>query len=293
MHGALRTRWVNVVIALIVHGGAGAWPDDMKVRAETGCLDAVAAGRIHLENGGSALDAVEAAVRELESNPIFNAGIGAHPTRDGVAEMDAIVADGHKQNFGAVAALTGQIHPVSIARQVLDKSPHCFLVGQGANTFAEEQGFRAVANEDLVAVPSQTGFPPPGDTVGAVALDGQGRMAAATSTGGIRGKWPGRVGDSPLFGSGAYADGVCGISATGQGESIMRALLAARVGDHIRSGTAPAEAASLGIEMLAQYANGKGGIICLSVTGAVGIARNTAHMPYACFIEHQPPFAGF
>jgi beta-aspartyl-peptidase (threonine type) len=262
------------VIAIVVHGGAGQWRADQLARSRSGIERALDAGLAVLNDSGGALDAVEAAVVVLEDDPVFNAGKGSHPNADGEIEMDAIVVDGSTQDFGAVAAIRNVRHPVSVARKVLDGTPHCILAGEGATRFARECGVPFAATADLVE-PAPTH-----DTVGAVALDVQGRIAAATSTGGTRNKMPGRVGDAPIIGSGAYADGSCGVSATGQGEYIMRVMLSKSVADGISRGLSPETAAAAGIAKL-EHIGGRGGVIVMDRTGNVAFARNTKAMPVA------------
>ncbi|MBM3290526.1 MAG: hypothetical protein FJY92_10275, partial [Candidatus Hydrogenedentes bacterium] len=244
--------------AIIIHGGAGQWPTERLPRAIEGVGRALDVGRAMLARDGAALDAVEQAVSVLEDDPVFDAGTGSYANTDGEIEMDAIIADGASGRFGAVAAVRNVRHPVSVARRVMDDTPHCMLVGAGATRFAHANGFDFISGELLLGEASH----PIGDTVGAVALDERGRIAVATSTGGTRGKMPGRVGDSPIFGAGAFADAECGVSSTGIGEYIMRVLLAKFVADGIARGLAPGAAAQGGIARLV-HAGGAGGAIAL------------------------------
>jgi beta-aspartyl-peptidase (threonine type) len=262
--------------AIIVHGGAGQWLEERLPRALEGVGRALDIGNAILARSGSALDAVEQAVTVLEDDPAFDAGTGSYANTDGDVEMDAIIADGTGERFGAVAAIRNVRHPVSVARKVMEDTPHCLLAGDGAARFALANGFDFIANELLLGGASH----PIGDTVGAVALDERGRIAAATSTGGTRGKLPGRVGDSPIFGSGAYADPACGVSATGIGEFIMRSLLAKFVADGVARGLTPDLAAQGGIAHLA-HIGGTGGVIVIDHDGRVGSRRNTVAMPVA------------
>ncbi|HEY5019677.1 MAG TPA: isoaspartyl peptidase/L-asparaginase, partial [Steroidobacteraceae bacterium] len=210
--------------ALAIHGGAGALPRTQlsggrEQAYHQGLAQALSAGQAILESDGSALDAVEAAVTVLEDDALFNAGRGAVLTRDGTVELDAAIMDGEKLRAGAVAAVRCVRNPVQLARRVLEDSPHVFLVGSGAESFAQEAGLAPVANEyfitpyrqqQLAALRQQFKVTAldelPLGTVGAVARDRAGRLAAATSTGGMTGKHPGRVGDSPVIGAGTYAD---------------------------------------------------------------------------------------
>jgi beta-aspartyl-peptidase (threonine type) len=262
------------MIAIIVHGGAGNWPADKHTSAKAGCEAARDTGYRLLSDGASALDAVERAVRLLEDDPLFNAGTGSHPNTAGEVEMDALIVDGAARDFGAVAGIRNVQHPVSVARKVMESTPHRFLVADGATHFAHANGFAFYPTERLI-VPVAAN--PGQDTVGAVALDRDGRIAAATSTGGTRNKMPGRVGDSPIIGCGGYADGFCGVSATGVGEYLMRVMMARSVAEAVeRLGNAQ-DGATEGIAVL-DTIRGQGGVICLDVHGRVGRAHNTPHM---------------
>ena len=240
---------------LVIHGGAGIieksrmTPDkDREIRA---ALDhALATGAVVLADGGSAVDAVEAAVSELEDNPNFNAGRGAVFTFEGRNELDAAIMDGSDRSAGAVTGVTATRHPVSLARAVKDRSPHVLLRGLGADEFSREQGLEQVDNS-WFATPERRRqldemMAMDGDhfdvdlkygTVGAVALDSQGHIAAATSTGGLTGKRWGRIGDTPIIGAGTYADdGSAAVSATGSGEYFIRALAAYQVAERVKIG---------------------------------------------------------
>jgi L-asparaginase / beta-aspartyl-peptidase len=302
--------------ALIVHGGAWDIPDDEVGPHQAGCRAALDAGWQVLERGGAALDAVEAAVRVMEDHPIFDAGVGSVLNRDGIVEVDAAVMDGMTLRSGAVAAVQRVQNPISLARRVLE-SEVVLLVGQGAERFADQIGFPRCAHADLIverelrrwqelranaAHQAQDSFtrPPgevagargvvsggaplkgPGDTVGAVAVDREGRLAAGTSTGGITNKPPGRVGDSPLIGAGLYADTqTAGCSTTGWGESIIKVLLAKTATDLVGAGHHPAEAARRAVDVLERRVGGLGGLILLDAAGRVGFAFNTPRMAFA------------
>jgi L-asparaginase / beta-aspartyl-peptidase len=233
--------------ALAIHGGAGAIPKDgisseKEAAYRVGLEAALNAGYDVLDRGGSSLDAVMTAVRVLEDDPQFNAGRGAALTRDGWAEMDASIMDGRNLRAGAVASLRHVKNPIELARRVMEKSRHVLLVGEGAQEFALDEGFTLIPNayfrtserkqqlERELAGESVSELMPGRGTVGAVALDRDGNLAAATSTGGMTMKRPGRVGDSPIIGAGTYAkNGVCAVSATGHGESFIRAVAAYHV----------------------------------------------------------------
>ncbi len=286
--------------AIIVHGGAWDIPDDLVHDHHEACLAAVQAGWALLRQGGSALDAVEQAVRVMEDHPALDAGIGAFLNADGEVELDAGLMDGDTLAVGSVAAVQRIRHPISLARRVME-SDHVLLVGQGAERFARHVGAEQCPSALLViprelerwsritndqrfhARQSFTRSNGPGDTVGAVALDGNGRIAAGTSTGGTPHKLPGRVGDSPLVGCGYYADSqLGGASCTGWGEAIMRIVLAKTAVDQLARGDAMA-AARWSIEQLQTRVDGPGGIIMLDRQGQVGYAFNTPRMAWAFF----------
>lgn len=271
---------------LIVHGGAGAIDrarlgPDRDACARAGLGTALSAGHAILAGGGSALAAVEAAVRVLEDDPSFNAGRGCALTSDGRAELDAAIMDGSDGRAGAVACVSCLRNPVHAARLVMERTPHVLLAGPGAESFAIAHGAAHAAQEWLVTDKAREDLalvlakrpPPTRGTVGAVALDGAGRLAAATSTGGVTGKLPGRVGDCPLIGSGTWADELCAISATGKGEAFIRVAFAHSVAGMIAGGTAPDEAARRGLELVRRR-DGDGGCIVLHRDGRVAMVQD-------------------
>jgi L-asparaginase / beta-aspartyl-peptidase len=285
-------------IALMVHGGAWDIPDRTVEAHRRGVLEAVEIGWSILSSGGDAVDAVEAAVRGLEDDPTFDAGTGSMLNQDGEVELDAILMRGHDLQAGAVAAVRGIRNPISLARRVLEDSDHVFLVGAGANRFARERGIPEVPPESLLVeeelarwreMKSGEGRSareifegPSRGTVGAVALDRSGRMAAGTSTGGTPGKYPGRVGDSPVLGGGCYcADDAGGGSATGYGEDLLRATVCRDAVRWMEEGAAADRAASDSIQRLEQRFQGRGGIILVDQKGRIGHARNTPRMAVA------------
>lgn len=263
-------------IGLIVHGGAGEWKEPDHAAALTGCQNAVEAGLALLLQGQSALDAVEAAVLSLETNPIFNAGYGAVLNRDGHVEMDALMMDGDDGRIGAIAAVQRIEHPVALARYVMERTSHHFLAGAGAELFAAEQGMALVDPAHMIAPHQLDGK---SDTVGAVALDENGNLAVAVSTGGVRGKLPGRVGDTPIAGAGGYADNMFGAAcATGVGEGIMRSLLTFRAVEALATFRTAQSAADAVMPVFERY-RGDGGLIVIDRRGQVGIAHNSRYMP--------------
>ncbi|MFI5059538.1 MAG: isoaspartyl peptidase/L-asparaginase family protein [Candidatus Acidiferrales bacterium] len=295
--------------SLIVHGGAWDIPDEAVEASNSGCRRALAAGWSILARGGSALDAVEAALVVLEDEPVFDAGFGSHLNLDGRVECDAIVMDGATLRAGAVAALQRIRNPIRLARAVLENSPHMMLVGEGAERFAKNQGIPLCAPEDLVSPAEREAWSHCKEnkhaaehhrgheqgTVGAVAMDSHGRLFAATSTGGTCCKLPGRVGDSPLIGCGCYADAEAGgVSCTGYGEAIMKIVMAKTAVDFLRRPEtcvdSPAAAhcdistanlaAREAVHLLAKRTRATGGIILLDHSGNPGSAFNTPRMAY-------------
>jgi beta-aspartyl-peptidase (threonine type) len=293
--------------ALVVHGGAWAIPDDAVDQHRRGVLASLEQGWARLRDGGSAVDAVEAAVRVLEDDPTFDAGTGSMLNLEGHVEMDAILVRGQDLEVGAVAAVRRVRNPIGLARRVLENSEHALLVGAGAHRFAREQGVEEVAEEDLLVGRERQRLEemkrhghkaesffrgPSRGTVGAVALDAAGHLAAATSTGGTPGKYPGRVGDSPLLGCGCYCDdGAGGASATGYGESLLRATLCRDAARMMEDGMAAADAASASIARLHSRFAGHGGVILIDGHGRIGHAHNTPRMALAGRREGQEPFS--
>jgi len=273
--------------AIAIHAGAGAMPrhllpETKEQRYRSGLGSALDAGYAVLERGGSSLDAVSEAVRILEDDPLFNAGRGAALTRDGCAELDAAIMDGNQQRAGAIASVRHIKNPIDLARRVMEQSHHVLLVGAGAEEFALEQGIALVPNEYFQTQQrrQQLESAQEGGTVGAVALDGAGNLAAATSTGGMTNKRPGRVGDSPIIGAGTYAkNGVCAVSATGHGEYFIRAVAAYHICNAVEYRGLTLEVAAR--EML--YAvlpslGGTGGIIAVDGAGGVVMEFSTERM---------------
>jgi L-asparaginase / beta-aspartyl-peptidase len=270
----------RVTWSLIVHGGAKEIAPDKERANRRGCIEAAAAGRAVLEHGGTAVDAVEAAIRVLERNPTFNAGFGSDRNADGEVEMDAALMDGSTLDIGAVAAVRGVHHPISVARKMLGKPP-TLLVAEGARRFAADQGVQLGGPDELIVSGSTKAGTHDHDTVGCVALDRSGRIAAGTSTGGLDGTLPGRVGDSPLPGCGLYADDqVGGVAFSGDGESIARVLLAARVVQALETGADPQGAIGISLGQLGRV-GGEAGGIAIDRQGRIGFAHNTPHFAVA------------
>lgn len=283
--------------ALAIHGGAGVvlqrLSDNQLPRYEASLGRILDMGFGMLESGSTSLDAVTAVVRMLEDDPLFNAGHGAGLTRDGAAELDASIMDGRDRSAGAVARVRHVKNPVDLARRVMEQSKHVLLVGSGAEEFALEQGMKLVPNEyfrtedrrrQLEA--EQRGerlpdlLPAPQGTVGAVALDREGNLAAATSTGGMTNKLPGRVGDSAVIGAGTYAkNGVCAVSATGHGEYFIRAVAAYHIAAAVEyRGFSLDQAVRELVHQKLPEIGGLGGIIAVGADGSVVMDFNTQGM---------------
>jgi L-asparaginase / beta-aspartyl-peptidase len=299
MRGVPRPTFPSPV--LLVHGGAWDIPADQLEAHTRGAVRAVDAGYALLRQGASALDAVQAAVTLLEDDEIFDAGRGSFLTADGRVQLDALLMDGATLRAGAVACVERLKNPIQAARLVLEQSPHVYLVGADAEEFARRHGMGLIDNAELVidrelqrlqaaqarakaGIPDQTfggDSNSSHDTVGAVALDCAGNLAAATSTGGTLNKTPGRVGDSSVIGSGGYADNrSAAASLTGWGEPIMKLVLAKWAVDRVPP-LGPEQAAQDAIAYLYARLEGHGGIILLGPDGRYGIAHNTPRMAWA------------
>jgi beta-aspartyl-peptidase (threonine type) len=300
-------RW-----AIALQGGAGdistSMTEEKKKVAEEALHECLDIGVSALENSASALDAVEKVVRALEANKIFNAGYGSVLTAKGTVEMEACIMDGHTKACGAVSGISTVLHPISLARLVMEKTPHVFLAFDGAEAFAREQGVETVKNEYFITVENKerlknihlanidaearlaapaTILKAEFETVGCVAMDIYGNCAAATSTGGFVNKMVGRIGDTPLVGAGTYANNLCAISATGRGEELIKETVAREV-------AAVMEYKEVGLVEAVDYVIHKrlqkttGGLVAVSSTGDVAMAFNTTGMFRACAKEGGP-----
>ena len=322
---------------LLLHGGAWAMPDGAVHAHENGVKQALRAGWDVLARNGSALDAVQAAITVMEDDDTFDAGRGSFLTRDGRVQLDALLMSGTDLRAGGVACVERLRNPIQAARLVLERSPHVYFVGPGAESFAAQHGMALIDNSELViarererltrfqqaeaaglpdttfagssaapavqpaedpalaesatdeaiqhGLPTELQFADPTlhshDTVGAVALDAAGNLAAGTSTGGTLSKAPGRVGDSSLIGCGCYADNEsAAVSLTGWGEPIMKLVLGKWAADRVAAGHPPQQAATDAIAYLHRRLGGHGGIILLGPDGRIGLAHNTPRMAW-------------
>lgn len=287
---------------IVVHGGAWHIPTLQRDAYREGCRQAALVGWEVLTTGGSALDAVEAAVRVLEDDPTYDAGRGSHFNSQGEVELDALIMDGRTLELGSVAAVKRVRNPITLARRIMESGEHAFVVGSGAEAWAELLGIPLCDPAELLgagpdADSSDTWTPPgmrlPSDTVGAVALDALGNVAVGTSTGGTPNKRPGRVGDTPLVGCGAYADNITGAAAaTGWGERLMRLVLSKSACDLLAQGMAPQAVAERLICQLEERVAGYGGIILVDRQGRIGLAHNTPNLSFAYICAGQEVVAG-
>ncbi|NBB51995.1 isoaspartyl peptidase/L-asparaginase [Rhizobium sp. CRIBSB] len=272
--------------ALILHGGAGARPERNYDREVVHMRQVVEAMKTRLDGGAPALDVAVEAVVMLEDSGLYVAGRGASPNLAGAFELDASLMDGATRRAGAVAALQGFRNPVRAARAVMDRTPHVMLVGDGAALFAHDQGLEPIGDEAAWFTGAGQGEDnhPPGTlshgTVGCCVLDNQGRLAAATSTAGVFGKMPGRVGDTPLPAAGTWADGEAAASATGQGEYFIRVAATAQVAWRVAAGQPLTEAARAVIDQIGAM-GGDGGLIALDRHGNIAAPYNSQGMKRA------------
>ncbi|XP_068106012.1 isoaspartyl peptidase/L-asparaginase [Hyperolius riggenbachi] len=280
---------------IVVHGGAGAVMQEYEDRYRAGVKKAALGGYDILKNGGDAVTAVEEAVVIMEDDPHFNAGYGSVLNEEGEVEMDAIIMSGKDLASGAVSAVRCIANPIKLARLVMEKTDHLLLTDRGASQFAKLQGIPEIPGETLITersrerwkknqkpgsnpVASQLGL----GTVGAVAVDSEGNVACATSTGGLTNKMAGRVGDTPCIGSGGYADNNIGaVSTTGHGETIMKVVLARLILHYMERGMSLEEAADEGLKYMKTRVDGSGGVIVVNSAGEWTAKFSTKHMTWA------------
>lgn len=278
--------------AVVIHGGAGPVAGRDYSRTEAHLAELAAACERRLAGGGRAVDVVEHAVAEMEASGLYVAGRGSAPNTAGYVELDASIMAGDTREAGAVASVRDVVHPVSIARAVMERTPHVMLAGNGAAAFARAQGFETVTDPAAyytlpVGVRPDEIKTKKHGTVGAVALDADGRLAAATSTGGTFGKLEGRVGDTPLIGAGTWADADVAVSCTGVGEQIIRAGGAASVAFSVRAGATLPEAIGALLDEIRRL-GGDGGVIAVSKQGEIAMAWNSDGMKRAAAGSDYP-----
>ncbi|MBD3157382.1 MAG: hypothetical protein GF309_01215 [Candidatus Lokiarchaeota archaeon] len=281
MHSVFRTS----LPVVLVHGGATRFKNESHAAVLEAVSKAAKQGMSVLESGGSSLDAVESAVWLLEETTLFTAGRGGCKNSEGVVELDAIVMDGHRLQSGAVMAVTDVIHPVSLARYVMDRTPVAQVAGKNATRLYEKMISEGYRKE---RASGESGLPviaDPCDTVGCVAVDEHGRIAVASSTSGWPGMLPGRVGDTAVIGSGVYANEVAGVACTGKGEQILRICMARTAVSYIEQGMVPSKAAEKAVRVLREKTAGQAGLIILDAEGEVGLDYDTPHMPVALCLD--------
>lgn len=290
---------------VVVHGGAGDIDGDRGPLHAAGCRSAAIAASRAVESGATAVEAAAIAVEALEDNPLYNAGTGAALDERGELSLDASIMCGATLDAGGVCNLPPFKHPIAVAKAMLLEGRRVLLAGEGAAEWAERHGFARVdaaamttdaARARLEAV--RRGVVEPnwaGGTVGCVVRDREGRLAAATSTGGVVGKPRGRIGDSPIIGAGTYADDAAGaVSNTGDGEAFLRFVAAKTAIEHMRSGASCVEGISMVLESMGRTLDGYGGTIAIDALGFVGWARTTMNMSWAAFGEGwNEPQSGF
>ena len=278
---------------IMAHGGAWDWSDTLDAGKHKGLESALGEGQKVLDSGGSALDAVETTVIALENNPVFDAGTGGYLNQDGIVQLDALIIDGSTHDFGAVAGVSSVKNPVTLARKIMEETEQVFFVGEGAERQAVKLGIPVIKNEILVTPQMQKYFENrrtdgPSDTVGAIAMDKNGNFAAATSTSGTPYKPSGRVGDSPLYGAGGYAENNLGAAgATGQGEQIMRTLLSKHACDQISNGANAIDAAKASTDYFESlFGQSMSALIVIDKHGNLGASQTAPKLAFG-WVDEQ------
>jgi beta-aspartyl-peptidase (threonine type) len=276
---------------IVVHGGATRFREEHIPAIIHAVEHSADTGMRVLEKGGSAIAAAEAAVWALEETDLFTTGRGARPNRDGYVELSAMIMDGNKLESGAVIAVQDVVHPISLARYVLERTPNYQVAGLGAKKLYDEMiesGYR------MESSPGETKSTPMGeghDTVGCVVVDSHSRIASASSTSGWPGQLSGRVGDSPIIGAGVYANDVAAASCTGRGEQILRIVMGRMAVLYVEEGLSPKEASAKAMRLLKEKTSGEAGLIMVDKKGNVGLGFDTPHMPVAVSYSGQDTYS--
>ena len=278
---------------IIVHGGAGDWKDERIPIGMEYVERAAMVGFKVFEKGGTAIDAAEACTVFMESCGQLNAGQGARANLDGVKELDAMIVDGPNLTFGSVAAVTNIQNPVSLARYIMEKTDYAFFAGSNANRIYKQMISEGYREEREPGVISPIFKIEGADTVGCVAVDSNGNIAATSSTGGISNKLPGRVGDSPVMGAGAYANEICGATATGWGEHIMRVTLTRMAVLYVEQGLSIQSAADKAMNLFEAKTGSEAGLVMADRNGNWSRAANAKAMPTAVVAESQDNISSF
>ncbi len=277
-----RSEWSRMRTPIVVvHGGATEFEEESHEAIIAAVEKAARIGYCTMGNGGSALDAVEAAIWQLEETTLFTAGRGAKPNADGEIELDAMIMDGNRLQSGAVMAIKGIVHPISLARYILERTNNSQFASGGAKRIYDKmvhEGYRQRSDVDSTLPPLVSQGC---DTVGAVAVDLSGRIVGGSSTSGWTGKLPGRIGDSPIIGAGVYANDVAAASCTGRGEQILRIVMARMAVYHVESGKDVQQAVDTVMRELREKTSGEAGLIMVDRNGEVGLGFDTKHMPVA------------
>ncbi len=275
----------------MVHGGATVFEVKYHDEILAAVRNAALRGMCALENGGSAIDAVETAIWVLEETDLFTAGRGASKNRDGEIEVDAVIMDGNRLESGAVMAVHDIIHPISLARYVLERTSNFQIVGSGADKLYKQMLAENYREETKSKRTERPQIARECDTVGAVAVDETGRISSASSTSGWPGKLPGRVGDSPIVGAGVYANDIAGVSCTGKGEQILRITMGRMAVFHVEQGLSVKQAAATVMSELRQKTSGEAGLILVDNQGDVAVQFDTPHMPVSIIsMEMDEPY---
>ena len=270
---------------ILVHGGATVFKEAYHGEILVAVKKAATTGLAAMEKGGSAIDAVESAIWVLEETDLFTAGRGACENLDGEIEVDALIMDGNRLDSGAVMAVKDIIHPISLARYILERTPVMQIAGRGATRIYQEMLKEGYRTETESRRTRNIPIARENDTVGCVAVDSNGRIASGSSTSGWPGKLPGRIGDSPIIGSGVYANELVGASCTGKGEQILRIVMGRTAVAYVESGATVQDACDQAVRVLRDRTLGEGGLIMIDREGNLGFAFDTPHMPMAIALD--------